>query len=96
MFEQASTIQEIVRASEPRGATWKIVLKQAPIKKCSGKHPAGEKVLKKKSRTGTPIAQFFRRVTRFSGFRQVKIAGKNELEMNEIREEGRICYAYAQ
>jgi hypothetical protein len=67
MFEQASTIQEIVRESEPRGATWKIVLKQAPIKKCSGKHPAGEKVLKKKRRTGTPIAQFFNIVTRFSG-----------------------------
>jgi len=41
-----------------------------------------------------PILQFFIVVTRFSGFRQVKIAGKSELEINEIirgRRENMLC-----
>jgi len=32
-----------------------------------------------------PILQFFIEVTRFSGFRQVKITGISELEQNEMR-----------
>ena len=56
------------------------------VTKCSGNHPAGKDLHKSpRGNIVCPILQFFIRVTRFSGFGQVKITGKSRFEIDEIR-----------
>ena len=65
-----------------------------------GQPPRGEKSYNATPRGKSPMVNmvsprliFFIVVNRFSGFRQVKIAGKSESEINEIRgrRENMIC-----